>query len=241
MQETDKIKILNFLLRVESIKEFETWIYNEHNLESRIDSELYQELLGFNYNDKFAIDKLSRFILGKYISEDDFEKFKYESFLRNSGWHPNRRINIELSEAEHSSEIKNAIKILEEFGNLKLNSPNKRNNSILTYIQFFDKPGAIENMKKFGLNENLVCFAQAHNGHIDLFVDKNNKFYQLDNVVCEDLYEYTGLGFEHMMKELIELKNVNNFRKIGNHKDNNNRRNKKSLWDKIKETIANTV
>jgi hypothetical protein len=71
-------------------------------------------------------------------------------------------------------------------------------------------------MKEYGLNKNLVCFAMAHNDHINLFVDDNNKYYQLDNVVSENLYEYRGLNFEHMMRQLLQLDKDDNFHKIEN-------------------------
>jgi len=87
-------------------------------------------------------------------------------------------------------------------------------NWTLTLVEFFNAPYRPENMKKYGLNKNLVCFALAHNAHIYLFVDDNNRFYQLDNVVGEYLYEYKGLNFEQMMRELLEFDKEDNFLKI---------------------------
>ena len=85
MQETDKDRILNFLIRKEAISDFESWVYNDSDLESRIGSELYIELIGIDYKDKFMLDELNRIIVGNYVSHIDFEKFKYESVLKDSG------------------------------------------------------------------------------------------------------------------------------------------------------------
>lgn len=229
MQEADKNRILNFLIRKETINDFESWIYNDRELESRIGSELFFELIGFNYKDKFVLDKLTRIIIGNYISYTDFEKFKYESILQDYGWYKNRQIEINLSTVQMTPEIKNAVAIIEEFGGLKFISTEKKNNWTFTFVEFLDSPGETQNMKEYGVNKNLVCFATAHNSHVTLFVDENNKYYQLDNVISENLYEYRGLNFEDMMRELLEIVKIDNFHKIENpHIEilRNNRKNK---------------
>ena len=221
MQEIDKDRILNFLDGNESIGAFESWAYNDPDLESRVGSELYIELIGIDYNDKFVLDNFSRIILGNYISRDDSESFKYKSILQNSGWCQNRRIEVNLSKVPNTPEIKNAVKIIEEFGGLKFISSEKRENWTLTLVEFLEVPSRGQNMNDYGLNKNLVCFATAHNDHIDLFVDENNKFYQLDNVVSENLYEYKGHNFEHMMRQLLQLDEEDNFEIVGKLKTNN--------------------
>lgn len=216
MLETDKNRILNFLIEKENINDFELWVYSDPDLESRIGSELYIELIGLNYKDKFVLDKLNRIIIGNYVSHTDFKNFKYKSILQDSGWFENRQIEINLSRIQVTTEIKNAVTIIEEFGGLKFVSPEKRENWTLTLVEFLEYPGEIKNMKKYGVNKNLVCFAKAHNDHINLFVDENNNFYQLDNVVSENIYEYRGQNFEHMMRQLLLLEEDDNFHKIEN-------------------------
>lgn len=216
MLETDKDRILNFLIGKEKLNDFESWVYNDPDLESRVGGELYFELISVNYKDKFALDNLNRIIIGNYVAHTDFEYFKYKSILKDSGWHKNRHLEINFSRSHMTPEIRNAVTIIEEFGGLKFISPEKRENWTLTLVEFLDYPGEIKNMKEYGLNKNLVCFAMAHNDHINLFVDDNNKYYQLDNVVSENLYEYRGLNFEHMMRQLLQLDKDDNFHKIEN-------------------------
>lgn len=216
MQETDKERILNFLLRNESISDFESWVYNDSNLESRIGSELYLELIGINYNDKFVVDDLSKIIMGNYISQDDFVDFKFKKVLLASGWYPNRKIEVQLSNLPITNAVKNALKIIEEFGGLEIIFSERWDSWAMNPIEFLIAPYKPRNMKEYGLDKELVCFAGAHYGYIDLFVDENNKFYHMDNVVSEYLYEYKGPSFEQMMIELLGLVDGNNFHKVEN-------------------------
>lgn len=60
MQEIDKNRILNFLIRKESVSNFESWVYNKSDLEARLGSKLYfermmRELLHLNEEDNFII------------------------------------------------------------------------------------------------------------------------------------------------------------------------------------------
>lgn len=163
------------------------------------------------------IDKLHDIIIGNYVSLTEFENFKYKSILQDSGWHQNRQIEINLSGVQMTPEVKNAVRIIEEFGGLKFLSPEQRDNWTFTLVEFLNSPGKIQNMQKYGLNKNLVSFATAHNNHIDLFVDENKQYYLLDNVVSKNLYEYRGQNFEHMMRELLQMEKEDNFHIIKSH------------------------
>jgi len=218
MQETDIDRILNFLNGNEPSHEFESWVYNNTNLENSIGGELYFELIEINYKDKFVLDNLKRIVLGNYVSQDHFENFKYKNILLNAGWHPNRKIEVNLSKVPNTPEIQNASEIIEKFGGLKFISPDKRENWSLTLVEFLKVPYVGCDMSKYGFNKKLACFATAHNDHIDLFVDADNKFYQLDNVVSENLYEFKGQNFYQMMRQLLELNDEDNFEIIGRNK-----------------------
>lgn len=215
MKGSDKNRVLNFFIGNEPIHEFESWVYTNTDLEERIGSQLYFELINVNYKDKFVLDELKRNVLGNYISQDDFESFKYENVLRSAGWIPNRKIEVDISKVPNNKETKNALKIIEEFGGLKFVLKGRPDNQSLTLIEFLTEPGKCYNMSKYGVSKKLVCFASAHNDHIDLFVDKDNNYYQLDNVVGEDLYVFKDLSFTHLMRQLLELDEEDNFIKIG--------------------------
>lgn len=221
MQEADKNRILNFLIGNENCHEFELWVYNNSNLEDSIGREFYFELINLDYKDKFVLENLKRNILENYLSQDDFENFKYRNTLLNAGWYPNRKIEVDLSKVQNMIEVQNAFEIIEEFGGLAFLSPEKKENWSLVLVEFLKEPYVYCNMGKYGLNKNLVCFATAHNDHVDLFVDADNKFYQLDNVVSESLYKFKGQNFNQMMKQLLQLNDEDNFEIIGRIKNNN--------------------
>ncbi len=48
MRKTDIDRIFNFLLRKEPINDFESWIYNDADLESKIGGEFYFELINLS-------------------------------------------------------------------------------------------------------------------------------------------------------------------------------------------------
>ena len=68
--------------------------------------------------------------------------------------------------------------------------------------------------RQYGVNKSGIRFATAHNSHIDLFVDEDNRYYQLDNVVSEHLYVFNGRDFKHMMHQLLQLDKEDNFVKV---------------------------
>ncbi len=125
MQGNDKDKILHFLIRNESIGDFESWLYNASELEIRLGSELYNELIGINFKDKFALNKLRKLIFEDYITKDDFEAWNYYRILKDSGWHQGRTIELNKSMLKKTSINKFAANIIREFGGLEIYSTGK--------------------------------------------------------------------------------------------------------------------
>ncbi|HLO53634.1 MAG TPA: SUKH-3 domain-containing protein [Saprospiraceae bacterium] len=216
MKDSDKEKILNLLIGKENTKDFESWVFKNSDLESSLGNELYLELISSNYNDMCLLHNLKQIILENFISEEEYYSFKYKSVLQDSGWYPKRRIDVDLSKFEKTDEMQNAFKIIEEFGGLKLNSTDKFDVREITIIDFFETPAYFKNMKEYGLNINLVCFAWVENSYIDILVDKNYNFYQMDNVVSENLYKYIGPNYEQMLKDFLFFDYNENFQKVGN-------------------------
>ncbi len=135
MSEPDIDRILNFLIGNEPIKEFESWVYNDVELEERIGEQFYYELIEVNYNDKSILFNLNKAIIGKFVSDNDFEDFKYKDRLLSVGWYPDRKIEVKLTKSQNRPEIQNALKIIEEFGGLKFISPFKRKDWVLTLVE----------------------------------------------------------------------------------------------------------
>jgi len=194
----------------EGVEHFESWVYSTKNLESSIDADTYIELISFNYKERDAIHRLKKIVVGSIISQQEYDDFEYEMILRKAGWFSDRKIDNNNQGTRKTPAFENASRIAEEFGGLKYTS---KNNYIL--IKFFERPPFVENVKKFGLDKNIACFASTEKDHVDLYVDDQNQFYSLDNVVIEDLYMYKGSGFKQMMRELLRLDDADNFEKVG--------------------------
>lgn len=203
MNNSDKERILNLLIGNESISEFELWLYTSPNLELRMGENLYFKLIDVNYNCKNVLSTISNILLGHYIPLNALFHFKYQYILKKAGWYPNRKIEVPLTHFSYLPEMQNAIKIIEEFGGLKLIKSTTKEH-VFTHVEFLKKPEHY-NLSRFGLNKSLVCFAATHNNHSGLFVDANHEFYQLDQIVGKDLYIFNGSNFDEMMCEILQI------------------------------------
>jgi hypothetical protein len=215
MRESDIKRILNFLTGNETVQEFESWIYEDTELESRIGSEFYFELININYKTKDFIDNASKALLNKHISHEEFKRFKYYKILQESGWTPNRKIDLNLRSSIDTSVGENALKIIGEFGGLELTSVYEANYWTPRNIQFQMTPDRIINVKEYGINKDLICFASIDDGNSALYVDEINNFYQLDDIANVDLYRFKDRDFIEMMQSLLGLEEQDNFQLVG--------------------------
>jgi hypothetical protein len=212
MKGNDKDRILNFLIGNDSVADFESWLYNESDLEIRLGSELYNELIGLNFNDKFVLNNLSKLILDNYMTIDDFETWNYYRILKDSGWHQGRTIELSKSMLKKTSINKIAANILREFGGLEICSTDKSVHNHQTLVDFNINPISTD-MSKYGFDKEMSYFASAHDHNMYLYVDENDKYY-MDNIAGDKLYAYTGLNFEQMMKELLRITDEDKFHSI---------------------------
>nr|WP_321411214.1 SUKH-3 domain-containing protein [uncultured Carboxylicivirga sp.] len=212
MKENDKDRILDFLIGNESIGDFEAWLNNDPDMEIRLGSELYNELIGFNYNDKFVLNNFSKLILDNFVTTDDFETWNYIRLLKDSGWHQGRNIEISKSMLKKASINKTAINIIREFGGLEICETDKSGHNPQTLVDFNIDPVST-NMSKYGFEKEMSYFASAHDHNMYLYVDENDKYY-MDNIAGDKLYIYTGLNFEQMIKELLRIIDEDNFQCI---------------------------
>ncbi|MCT4639211.1 MAG: SUKH-3 domain-containing protein [Bacteroidales bacterium] len=213
MQKTDKDRILNFLIGKEKANDFELWLYNNTDIESRIGSELYSELIDINYRDKFVLNNFSKVIIGNHISEEDFKQWKYLKTLEDSGWYKGRNTKVKIPIFHRVPSIKCATKIIREFGGLSFYYSDATDAEPFNLIEFNNTPICTD-MSKYGLKKILAYFASAHNDHMYLYVDDNNNYY-MDNIAGDKLYVYKGDNFEHLMKELLRIEDGDNFYAIG--------------------------
>ncbi len=81
---TDEIKnvFLQFLVEKMSIKAFEQWLYATSELEKVMDDNDYLSLISIDFDDKFAFNHIHG-IIEKYISFDEFLKFKFSMLLND--------------------------------------------------------------------------------------------------------------------------------------------------------------
>ncbi len=219
MNDSDKNRILNFFLGNEKKSEFEQWLYTDSDLESRIGSELYFDLVDHNYQRNDIVHEVKKSVLDRHISREEFKTFKYYLILKKGGWFEGRKVKVDSPKISETSGLNNAIKIIEEFGGLTFNSLREVDYWTPKVVEFPNKPGKIKTMHQYGINKELICFAFADYGDVSLYVDEYNSFYSLDNIASIDLYEYKGYNFEEMMCSLLGIEDsIKNRRIIGSRK-----------------------
>ena len=215
MKESDKKRILNFLLGKVPLKDFESWIYTEAELEYRIGSDFYFDLIEIDYRNNDSIHIAINTILRKYIDPVELKNFKYREILEQAGWFQGRKVEQNIKGDELEYELKNAWDILTEFGGLELISNYKANYWTPKNIDF---PKTVERTihgAKYGLDKQLICFAHIDDNNSALYVDDENNYYQLDDIANIDLYRFKEKEFPMMLQNLLGLDKQNYFEHIG--------------------------
>ena len=215
MVESDKQRIFNFLIGNTPFKEFESWLYGDAELESRIGTDFHFDLIEIDYRTKHCIYEANQKLLGKYISSLELKNFKYQKVLEGAGWFHGRKIELTVKSKKLKSELLNAREILSEFGGLELISPYKPNywtprNIIFPETIKGSLPGA-----KYGLNKSLICIAHIDDDNSALYVDDENNYYQLDAIAANDLFKFKGKEFPNLLQNLFGLDEQENFELVG--------------------------
>jgi len=81
MRESYKIEFYRFLNGEYQLKDFEELIYSNVDLESQIGSDIYLELVGFDFNDKNSQSRLIEFIFDSIITMGEFLTWRIREIL----------------------------------------------------------------------------------------------------------------------------------------------------------------
>ena len=167
--------ILDCLNRIETIEEFENFVYETTKLETVLNPEQYQALLEFNYKSKDSNQKLEDLIKERILSEHEFGLWKLRKELIKFGWYQGREFKIANIDSEKYSE--KVLNILKEYGGLKIEKTDKSYRE----IDFLDKPF---------IDGDFVFFAMTENTYIHIGLNSKNEYYYRFDITNE--YKYAG-------------------------------------------------
>jgi len=217
MFESDLENIFNFLIHETSAQEFEKWLYSEKELELRIGSESFIDIVSLNYKNKYVSNDLEKILFEEKIDIKEFNSWKLRKTLRKTlidyGWFEGRTIKVENHKLDNSKAVKNAIEIISEFGGLKIEETGKGINSASGDISFFLIPISDNLINKIPNSGGLICFASAHNQHMGLYVDGNRKYYVYTDPDSQ-LYEFLIDSLEELIGDVIYGRGFDNFKKV---------------------------
>ena len=100
VSDNNKIEFYKFLTGEKSIEELENFIYSQPDLEQQLGSEIYLNLVGLNFKDKYDKVKLSDLIKNKIIEEGQFETWKLRKILNDFLNEP-KKVDINLDKIYH--------------------------------------------------------------------------------------------------------------------------------------------
>lgn len=215
MEESDKERILGFLIGNMPVREFESWLYKDLDLESRIGSDFHFDLIDIDYVDKDCVYLANSKLLGKHIDPLELKDFKYRKVLKQAGWFYGRRNEQTIKDKKFKSELKNAKDILEEFGGLELISPYKADYWTPRNIVFPEVIERVQHGAEYGLDKSLICIAHIDDFNSALYVDDMNNYYQLDDIANIELFRFKGNEFSKMLQNLMGLDEQENFELVG--------------------------
>ena len=215
MKDADKQKILKFLTGKLLPLEFESWVFEETELESRIRTEVYEDLIAFNYKNKDIIHVARKSLVDKYISEEELKEFQFINVLKQAGWSKGRSEKSVNEKLKMLPIMKNAFEIISEYGGLKLNRLFEAKYWTPRNIEFLDNILESMNVEEYGINKFLIQFASIDDGNSTLFVDDENNFYQLDSISSVELYRFKEKNFNKLMFNLLGMEDKYNFEFVG--------------------------
>ncbi|WP_157491382.1 hypothetical protein [Flammeovirga sp. SJP92] len=203
MEDNAKRKILDFLSGNIAVKEFESWLYNNCDLESRLGSDCFFDLINIDFNNQDCVYETKLALLGKYIDVEELKNFNYQISLKQAGWFKGRKSQQNIDTTNLKPELKHAWDIILEFGGLELIRTSSPDYWTPRNIVFPETIERIKNGAEYGINKELVCFAYIDDYNAVLYVDDEKNYYQLDDIVSLELYQLKGETFSKMIQNLL--------------------------------------
>ncbi|BDD03975.1 SUKH-3 domain-containing protein [Aureibacter tunicatorum] len=215
MQQPDKDRILGLLIGKMPVREFESWLFKDLELESRIGSDMYFDLIDIDYRDSNSSCIVSQTLMGKHIDPVELKDFKYHKVLEQAGWYHGRKTEQTVTSKKLTPELKNARDILTEFGGLELISPYKCDYWTPRNICFPETIERLSHGVKYGLDKPLICFAHIDDFNSALYIDDENNYYLLDDIANIDLFRFKGNELSTLLQNLMGLDEQGNFELTG--------------------------
>ncbi len=100
LSDTTKTEFYKFLNGDIAISTLENFIYKNSELEHHLNKDIYLELISFEFQEKYAVNRLSEFIKEKIIDEGEFETWRLKDILKAFLRDPNN-LNIYLDKLYH--------------------------------------------------------------------------------------------------------------------------------------------
>lgn len=185
-----------FLDGTYTLLDLEKNIFTYKELEEILGSNVYLELISFNFLDKTSNYEIKEFIENHIIEDVDIHKWKVCSMINDALGNIQERESIQYSEDIRLPEL-----FLKEFGGLKVGEIGAGIDIGKSNVEFFLKPYKSDLEKHWeDLLGKLSLIGKAHHDNIYIFMNEQGIMYIYMDMV--DIM-YFGGDFEETMTKLL--------------------------------------
>lgn len=186
----------NFLDGNYSISQFENAIYESRQLPNKLDSDLYFELMSFNFKDSSQHKKLEDFIRQEIINPEDYDKWKLYNLFTKAGWKEDVYEKHFL--IEDSSKLPHLF--LKYYHGLSIGEVGKGILQAKSDVLFLNEPIESDLDSSWFFLGELMQIGYAHHENIILFMNNEGDIYIYIELTDE---MYFGGTFEDTMFKLL--------------------------------------
>ncbi len=197
MTESIKNVFQKLIMEEISISEFENWLYKIPENQDETESELYLELISFNFKQSAAKEQLTKELTGKLFSEEEIKSWKLRNIFSKYGWFKERAIQLDFHKNTGSDTYDYAKNILTEFGGLNIGQEKISSDYPPNEICFFRKPKYF-NEPKVG---EIYYIADTSRSYAIIGVGKEEEYYILVEPI--DTLYFCGKGFDNVMGAIL--------------------------------------